>query len=195
MRNTKKLFTTQNIVLISMLAALSTALYMLLEVPIIPFAPHLKVNFADVPAVIGGLLISPAAAVLILLTRCVIHLLRTSTMGIGETVDFLIGLSIMLPFIFSYNKFSQKLNQKTAYITASLITVAAAVVGGIIANSILYPIFMALLGKGIESAETFMLFLLGTVVTNVVRSAVTLLVCAGFMPFMKQFKRLIKNQA
>lgn len=189
----KKMFTVQNMAIIAMLAAVSTVAYYLIEVPIIPFAPHLKVNFADIPALLGGIILGPLAAIIITVLRCAIHLFKTTTAGIGELVDVIIGISMILPMIFVYKKLSQKYSSAKSYAAASLIAVIATIIGGLISNLILYPVFMYLIiGGSIESFEVFITYLGGTVITNVVRSSITILCTSIFIPFIPILKKAAK---
>jgi riboflavin transporter FmnP len=80
----KTLFTTQNLVRIAMLAALGTVLYFVAEIPIIPGAEHLKIDLSTIPALIGSIIITPLAGVVILLIQNLLHLFKTTTLGIGE---------------------------------------------------------------------------------------------------------------
>ena len=58
--NTRGLFTTKNMVLMAMLGALS-GLLMYIQVPV-PFAPSFyKLDFCDVPVLIGSFALGPAA--------------------------------------------------------------------------------------------------------------------------------------
>lgn len=188
-------FTLQKMVIIAMLAAVSTVAYYLIEVPIIPFAPHLKVNFADIPALLGGLVLGPLATVVITLLRCVLHLFKSSTAGIGELVDFMVGCAMMVPMIVIYRRLTAKLKSHKAYVIAAAIAVITTIIGGIIANLLLYPVFMYLvLGVGIESTEVFIAYLGGTVVTNLVRGLVTVIATGIFVPLIPTIKKAASLQ-
>lgn len=192
MKNTK-LFSTKNMVIMAMLAALATVIYMTLEIPVAP--PHLKVNLADVPALIGGMLISPAAAIVILALRCVIHLFHTSSAGIGELIDFMIGTAMMLPFLLVYHRFQNKLSLGVRFVVAAILGVVCTIVGGIISNVILYPIFMQfVLGQPIESTEVFIAYLGSTVIVNILRSVPNIAVSAIFIPVVQLMRRQYINK-
>jgi len=185
-----KFFTPVNMTVTAMLAAVSVVAYYFLEIPV---SAHLKVNFADVPAVVGGLVISPFAAVVIILIRCVLHLFKTSTLGIGETADFLIGTAMVIPFLAAF-KFALKIAKKgVAYAVAVCVGFACAIIGGFAVNAVLYPIYMAFLGIPIESTEAFLTYIFGTSATNALRSGMTFGVCAFLLPFTERFRRLIKR--
>ncbi|MDR0223224.1 MAG: ECF transporter S component [Oscillospiraceae bacterium] len=194
MKNRKKLLTIQNITLIAVLGAFATAAYYLLEVPIIPFAPHLKVNFADIPSVIGGLVISPLAGLLVLVIRCAAHLFRTTTAGIGELMDIFVGTSLLMPFMLVYRKAAARFGLTVSYSLAAAAGAAGAVIGGIIGNSIFYPIFVYfVIGKEIETFNIFLVYLGGTVVANLVRSGAAFIGCLPFLPLIPRFKEIISR--
>ncbi|MDR0197542.1 MAG: hypothetical protein LBI36_04910 [Oscillospiraceae bacterium] len=194
MKERTKLLTIHNITLIAVLSALATAAYYLLEVPIIPFAPHLKVNFADIPSVIGGLVISPLAGLLVLVIRCAAHLFRTSTVGIGELMDILVGTSLLMPFMLVYRKAATHFGSTVSYTLAAAAGAVGAVIGGIIANSIFYPIFIYfVIGGKIETFNAFLVYLGGTVIANLVRSGAAFIGCLPFLPLVPRFKKIINQ--
>ena len=96
--------------LITQISALSAiaAVLMLFEFPML-FAPGFyKMDFSDLPALIGGFAIGPIAAILIEFIKNLINLLinGTVTACIGEFSNFIIGCSFVLPaaLIYKYNK-------------------------------------------------------------------------------------------
>lgn len=90
---------------IAVLGAISF-LIMYIEFPIPPFPPFMKLDFSDLPAIIGGFSMGPLAGILIELVKNLIHLLKTSTSGIGELANFLVGIAYVLPaaLIYKYKK-------------------------------------------------------------------------------------------
>lgn len=86
-RNTVKQITT-----LALLSALAFAL-MLVEfsLPIIP--SFVKLDFSEVPALIAAFLFGPVQGVLVCLFKNLIHLTVTSTGGVGELANFLLGAS------------------------------------------------------------------------------------------------------
>lgn len=179
--------TTKNMVVIAMFGAVAVVLYFLVEIPIIPFAPHLKVNFADIPAFVAGMVVSPLAGIIVLGLRCVLHLLKTSTLGIGEAIDFIVGASMLLAFFFAYDR----LRGRWSYVLSAIATVAAAIVAGIAANLIFYPIFIwVMFGQTIESLTVFAIYLGGTVTTNIIRAVVTCVVTAVFLPVIPRLRAI-----
>ena len=79
---------------IAIFSALSTVLYFL-KFPLPPFPSFLKIQFSNLPAVIGGFILGPLYGVLVVLIRTLITLPFTSSMGVGELADLMIGGSVV----------------------------------------------------------------------------------------------------
>jgi len=79
-----------------MLAGVSFALRML-EFPI-PFLlpPFLKLDFSDLPALIGAFAFGPVAGIMISLIKNLLCLLASTTLGVGELCNFLISVPLLL---------------------------------------------------------------------------------------------------
>jgi riboflavin transporter FmnP len=93
------------IVIAGVLAAISTALRFL-ETPLPLLPGFLKLDFSNIPALIGGFALGPVAGTAILLIKNLIYLPFSSTMGVGEIADFVISASLILPasLIYKYHK-------------------------------------------------------------------------------------------
>src|SRR5690606_9345326 len=93
---------------ISMLAALSVVLYYFVKFPIsflLPFIPNfLDIQFSNVPIYIGGYMFGPIAGTIIAIIRFVVKLPGSSTLGVGELADLLIGIVTVLVSSMRYLK-------------------------------------------------------------------------------------------
>ena len=190
---------TKVLVITAVLAGLSTVIYLLLDIPIIPFAPHLKVNFSDVPALVAALAVSPMAGMVTVAVRCIIHALISGaeTFYIGDIINFLIGTAMVLPFSAIYRVATRKIassgkNRRDSVISAALSMAAGAmcaVIAGIISNLIFYPIFMSMMGLMIESPEAFILYMFGVVNTNLARAVMNFAVFALLLPVIPRLRQ------
>ena len=94
--------------IIAQTAMLSAFAYLLLlsEVAIFASAPHLRLNFSDLPALIGGFAFGPLVGVIITTVKILLFMLTgTSTaLGIGDLANFLLGLGFVLPATFIYRR-------------------------------------------------------------------------------------------
>ena len=173
------------ITIVGMLSALATILYYIGEVPM-PFAAHLKIGFSDLPALIGGIVVGPSAAIGVEVIKNILHLFRTDTFGIGEIANCVVGIGLTVPFTIVFNKVRKSKGILLSYLIASIAGLIGIIISGIVINAIVYPIFMALIGGVIESAQAFIIYLAGTVTTNVVKSVVTLVPIVFFVkPLLK----------
>lgn len=117
---------------ISLLGAMSVVLmYFEFPIPLLPF-PWLKIDLSDVPSLIGALAYGPVTGVIIELLKNILILLvkGTQTGFVGETANFIIGISLVVPTAYLYNKNRNKKN----IIIGMIIGFIAMQIIGIIAN-------------------------------------------------------------
>lgn len=169
MNTSKKLNIYIKIAILSAIAFI----VMLFEIPIIPAFPWLKIDLSDIPALLGGFAFGPIAGVLIELLKNVLNVLLTgsSTGGVGEFANFLIGISFVVPasMIYAKNK-----TRKSAIIGMVVGTVSIIIVG-ILANMyILLPLY----GMHMEGKQLMLYIVTGLLPINgikaIVNSVVTL---------------------
>lgn len=99
----RKSIDTSKLVKIGMLSAVSLVLMMFeISFPIFPF--FLKMDLSDLPALIGTISMGPAAGVMIELIKNILHLFKTSTAGVGELANFLVGIAFVVPIGVFYKK-------------------------------------------------------------------------------------------
>jgi len=80
----------------AMLSAVSAAL-MYLETPLPFLPPFLKLDLSNAPLLIGAFLMGPLPAVLMTAVKDAVHLLGSSSGGVGELADFLVTSSLLVP--------------------------------------------------------------------------------------------------
>ena len=108
--NKSRTFSLNNVVKVGILAALAYLL-MFIQVPIPVAPPFMKVDLADVPALVGGFAMGPWAGVAIQLVKNILNLTKTQTVGVGELSNFIVGAS----FVFvSASIYKSKKTKKTA---------------------------------------------------------------------------------
>ncbi|WP_099189949.1 ECF transporter S component [Tepidibacter mesophilus] len=134
----KNLFTTSVLVKISILSVISY-LIMFIEFPIV-FAPgFLKLDFSDIPAIIGGFALGPVAGLFIELIKNLLHFVtKSSTGGVGEIANFLIGGA----FVFiSSGIYHLGKNKKNAIIGCLIGTIGMSIVGALANYYLLIPFY------------------------------------------------------
>ena len=98
MMQSEKKMGVRAVVQIGMLAAVAVIL-MLFEIPL-PFAPSFyKIDFSEVPVLVGCFAMGPVAGALIELVKILLNfvLTGTSTAGVGEIANFVIGCALCVP--------------------------------------------------------------------------------------------------
>ncbi|MDD3411596.1 MAG: ECF transporter S component [Eubacteriales bacterium] len=118
----KKLFTTRQLTTIAILAAISAVLFMF-DFPIVPGVPFYKLDFSNLPVMLGTFAMGPLAGTMILLIKSLLGMLHSTSQYVGELADFIMGLAMVLPAGFIYR---HKHARKTALV--------GMVVGGVCAT-------------------------------------------------------------
>jgi riboflavin transporter FmnP len=117
---------TRPMAVVAIMAALSIVLMMLeFSVPIVP--SFLKFDISDFPALLTSFAVSPIAGVAVCFLKNVLHLFFTTTSGVGELANFIMGVSFVLPASLFYyrNKTLKRALIGMAVGTASLVLVGA----------------------------------------------------------------------
>ncbi|MBB1079084.1 ECF transporter S component [Limosilactobacillus sp. STM2_1] len=134
----------QRLVGIACLSALAFIL-MFFEFPILPMAPYLKLDFSDVPVLLGGYIYGPVGGVIIALLKCLIHGMVhgfSPAELIGIFSDFLSALAMLLPFCWVWHH--QEWSKKKQAITGIILsTVILTTVMSLLNLWVLTPLYMA----------------------------------------------------
>jgi len=150
MTNTRRtsLLTTRDLTTIAVLGAIAAILFML-EIVVFPAVPFYKLDFSNLPVLLGTFSMGPVQGLLILGIKSLLGLLHSTSGGVGELADFLMGAAMLLPvgIIYKHNK-----TRKTALLAMLLGTICA-IIAAMLANYfILLPFFgvteEALVGMG-----------------------------------------------
>lgn len=132
--NRKSLLTTRQLTTVAILAAISAVLFML-EIPVVLFY---KMDVSNLPVLLGTFALGPIPGTLVLLIKSLLGLLHSSSQGVGELADFLMGFAMLLPagLIYQRNK-----NRKGAVIGMVVGSVCATIVALITNLVILLPFY------------------------------------------------------
>ncbi|MCI8342794.1 MAG: ECF transporter S component [Firmicutes bacterium] len=145
-RKTKNMDTSK-IVKIGMLGAVSIVLMMFeLALPIFP--TFLKIDISDLPALIGAVTMGPLAGVMIELVKNVLHLFKTSTAGVGELANFIVGVALVLPTGMFYKKYKNVLGFAAGAVLGCILMVIAACIFN---YYVLIPAYAVAFGAPVEA--------------------------------------------
>lgn len=135
-----KITNTRKLVVIAMLSSLATIL-MLFEIPL-PFIapPFYEIDFSEVPALIGAFSLGPVAGVIIEAIKILLNFILngTSTGGIGEIANFIIGCAYILPASIIYKRKKTKAN---AILAMAIATIIMAILSVFINAYVMIPIY------------------------------------------------------
>lgn len=148
MESKKTLFSTRELVTIGLFSALAYVL-MLLESP--GYLGFLRIEFSDVPAILGGLGYGPAAGVFIELIKNLIKVLSTKTIGEGELSNFLVGSAFVIPLSIIYRKWKGKHKLLVGYVVS---VISMCIAGMLVNYFITVPIYSNMFG-GMEALIGF----------------------------------------
>ena len=143
MQSKSKRLTTRQLTTIAILAAISAVLFMV-EIPVVLFY---KLDFSNLPVLLGAFAMGPGPATLILLIKSLLGLLHTSSQGVGELADFLMGFAMILPAGLIYQRHKTR---KGALIGLIVGTVAATVAGVLSNLWLMIPFYGAVYGMPVE---------------------------------------------
>lgn len=125
---------------VTVTAMLSAVAYVLMFLDFsVPFMPgFIKMDLSELPALVGAFAMGPSCGIFVCLIKNLLHLTITSTGGVGELSNFLLGMAFVLPagLIYKYKK-----NKKSA-LTGAITGMVVMGVLSVFSNYFLtYPIY------------------------------------------------------
>lgn len=132
----------RNLVKVGILAAMSFIL-MFFQFPIPVAPPFMKVDLADVPALIGGFSMGPVYGILIQLIKNILNLSKTSTYGVGEVSNFVVGGLFVFVSSSIYKRKKTKKNATIAMVCGVLVMSLAATLSNAF---VIFPLYGKAMG-------------------------------------------------
>lgn len=123
---------TRRLTVTAMLAAVATLL-MYLEFPLPLTPPFLKIDLSGIAILMAAFLFGPLSAVLATLVKDLVHLLSSTSGGVGQLADFI----ILSPFAVTASLIYRRKKDKTHALIGLLAGTAVMVVVGVLANRFL----------------------------------------------------------
>lgn len=146
-RSSSKSFSLDRLVKVGILAALAYVL-MFVQMPIPIAPPFMKLDLADVPALIGGFAMGPWYGVLIQLIKNVLNLSKTMTGGVGELSNFIVGSTYVLVSAYIYKN---KKTKKTSIIALALGVLAMTALATLSNAFIVFPVYGKVMHMDLEA--------------------------------------------
>ena len=132
----KNTFSTANLARMAILAAIASILF-LIEIPV--GMPFYKLDLSNIPVLIGAFSMGTVPGAAILAVKSLIGLTHSSSAGVGELADLIMGLAMILPASLLYQR---NKTRKTAITGMALGVVCAVVVSVFVNKWIMLPFYM-----------------------------------------------------
>ncbi|TDW14638.1 riboflavin transporter FmnP [Breznakia blatticola] len=174
----------ETLIKVSVLAAIA-AVVMLFELSLVPLVPpFFKMDFSEVIVLLGGFALGPGPAIMIEALKNFINFLLdgTTTMGIGEVANFLMGCALVVPASYMYQKNKTK---KQAIIGMVVGIISLSVVAMILNYFVLLPAYAYFFKMPIEAflsqasipvSSLFTFMLVAVLPFNLIKGTATCLV-------------------
>ena len=120
---------------IAILAAAASILF-LIEIPIVAFY---KLDLSNIPVLLGAFSMGPVPGLVILAIKSAIGLLHSSSAGVGELADFVMGAALVVPAAVIYHR---NKSRKNAIIGMAIGTVCMVIVGVLMNKWVMLPFYM-----------------------------------------------------
>lgn len=186
MTQNSKRIDTGRMARIGMMSAISALLGFFPEIPMAFFAPWLKLDFSYVPMLLTGFSLGFVPGLIVLAIKNFFQLITTSSGGVGQLADMLIGISMLLPATLIY----ASRRSLSGALWGMVCGVLLMTVVGLFAN--LYILLPFFLGDGFTAYMESNPLILWTGVApfNLVKGAVTCLITfllyRHLSPFLKR---------
>lgn len=132
----------RNITVTAIMSAVSTVLMFLsFSVPLVP--SFLKFDFSELPALLTGFALGPVYGVAVCLVKNVVNVFFTTTFGVGELSNFILGCMFVVPAALIYR---HKKTRLTAFIGSTAGAFAMAAFSFVTNYFFIYPIYGKVMG-------------------------------------------------
>lgn len=196
MSEKKQRFNLNTQIKVALLAVIAFII-MFIEVAIPIFPGFLKLDVSDLPAVVAGFALGPIAGVVVELIKNLLHLLKTTTSGVGELANFIVGSAFVFPAAAVY--WTEKTKSR-AILGLFIGTICMGLAGAVMNYLVILPFyakvmpldeiikFSAMANKAIVDIPSLILY--GIIPFNLFKgiflSVVTLLIYKRIVPLLRK---------
>ena len=137
----------RKIAVIGIMSAVSAVLMMLsFNIPIMP--SFIKMDFSELPALITAFSLGPVSGVIVCLIKNLINLMFTTTAGVGELSNFVLGACLVFPAGLIYKKMKTRKGALIGAVVGSLIMAVLSIPWNYF---ITYPAYINILNFPLEA--------------------------------------------
>ena len=137
-------FSTANLTRMAILTAIASILF-LIEIPVVAFY---KLDLSNIPVLLGAFSMGTLPGVVILALKSLIGLLHSSSAGVGELADFIMGAALIIPASLIYQ---HRKTKRTAMIGLAAGTVCMIVTSILVNKWIMLPFYMGAFHMDMDS--------------------------------------------
>ncbi|MEJ6400667.1 ECF transporter S component [Nicoliella lavandulae] len=157
METSKKKFSVTQLVQMSLLAALS---YILMIFPTIPIFAYFKLDFGDIPILIGTMLFGPAGGIIIAVIKSVLYWI-TGGASIASLIGIIASLSASIVILLSINGaqkwFNHRSKMTSRIMTVAFETISLTIVLSLLNWIVITPLYAKLVGFTIPNMFQYIL--------------------------------------
>ncbi|WP_282803594.1 ECF transporter S component [Secundilactobacillus kimchicus] len=182
------IFNVRQVVEMSLFAGISFLL-MFISFPILPFVSYLRIDFSDIPILIGTVLFGPIGGIIIAAIKGLLYWLMTGVdlaNFIGVFASFVASVSIVLPFSLVMKKTTGRSLLSRLALSGIALTLSLTIVMALLNWLVLTPVYMAVLGMKI-SMPLAQMVLFGFVPFNFIKGVLISLVIGFVVSRMHTF--------
>ncbi len=147
---------TRKIVVVGILAALAWIISRF-SFPLLAWAPFLKVDFSDVPILLGMYVFGPLAGIAIAAVRSLLSYVMSggeAGFPIGDTAAFLATISYTLPIYYLIKDY--KPNMKRTLLASSLGTISLTITLSVLNWAFIAPLYMKVMGFSVGPMREYL---------------------------------------
>lgn len=179
----EKYFTTKKMTYLAVLAAISVVLVLVIHLPILPGAPFLEYDPADIPILIGTFLFGPLAGLLLTVVVSVVQGLTVSaSAGIIGIVMHIFATGIMVLFCGNIYKAAHSIKGALAGLVCGVIAMTASM---LLWNYLITPLYMGV-PRDVVAGMLVPVFLPFNLIKAGINAVVTF---AVYKPISKLYKK------
>ncbi|MBE5781783.1 MAG: ECF transporter S component [Clostridiales bacterium] len=142
--NTRRILSVREMTTIAILAAIAAILFMI-EIPVVLFY---KLDLSTLPVLLGAFAMGPWQGTLILLVKSALGLFHSTSQGVGELADFIMGFAMIFPAALVYQKMKKRKGAIIGMILGTVVATVAAVLSNLY---IMIPFYSTAYGMPIEA--------------------------------------------